>query len=223
MEQTFEWPPLESDPEIFTKYLYQLGMSDEWKVAEIFGLDEDCLGFVPQPCLAAIATFERKSPDGKPGSLDNVVKYYMKQSGKLDNACGIIACLHSVLNNLDSIKIKEESVLAKFIEGTKDLTPAERSNYMEEFKEFQDVHATFANQGQSSHPENQEQVKHHFVAFARGPDGKLIEFDGCKDGPSVIAESCEDFLKTVAAEVTRRLENGIISESISLMALAKNE
>ena len=57
-EGAFEWPPLESNPEVFTDYMHGVGMSKDWQVSEIFGLDEDCLSFVPKPVVSVIATFE---------------------------------------------------------------------------------------------------------------------------------------------------------------------
>ena len=57
----YHWPALESDPQIFTEYMTTLGMSDEWHICEVFGLDDDCLSFVPKPCVGAIVTFERKN------------------------------------------------------------------------------------------------------------------------------------------------------------------
>ena len=58
-EQVFAWPPLESDPEIFTKYLHNIGLDGAWQIGECFGLDPDCLGFVPNPCVAMIVNSER--------------------------------------------------------------------------------------------------------------------------------------------------------------------
>jgi len=98
----FHWPPLESDPEIFSSYMKKIGMATDWNFSEIFGLDDELLMMVPQPCAAVIATIERVDrDDGKPGAGEDapVASFYMKQTGKLDNACGIIACLHSILNN----------------------------------------------------------------------------------------------------------------------------
>jgi len=45
-----------------------------------------------------ILAFERlNKSELKP--IDNqAVDYFMKQSGSLDNACGVIACLHSIFN-----------------------------------------------------------------------------------------------------------------------------
>lgn len=45
----FEWPPLESNPEIFTTYLRQIGLPSDWGICEVYGLDDDLLAFVPQP------------------------------------------------------------------------------------------------------------------------------------------------------------------------------
>jgi len=58
----------------------------------------------------------KKEEDKALGSADNngLVNYYMKQSGTLDNACGIIACLHAALNNLDKIELNNDSILGKF-------------------------------------------------------------------------------------------------------------
>ena len=115
-ESPFEWPPLESNPEVFTDYLHQIGLSPDWIVTQCFGLDDDCLSFVPQPTIAVIATFEATddAESKQLGSMDVTIPYYMKQTGKLDNACGIIACLHAVLNNLDHVTLQPDSILDKF-------------------------------------------------------------------------------------------------------------
>ena len=65
-------------------------------------MDEDLLAMVPQPCVGVIAAIDRENKnDGKPGDGDTstLVPFYMKQTGKLDNACGIIACIHTILNH----------------------------------------------------------------------------------------------------------------------------
>jgi len=65
------------------------------------------------------------------------------------------------------------------------------------------------------------ETKHHFVAFVKGTNNQLIELDGTKDGPAIIDENCEDLLKGVAAEIKRRLGDGKITDSLSLIALCK--
>ena len=136
-EQEYHWPALESDPQIFTDYMRNLGMGTDWQICEVFGLDDDCLGFVPTPCLAAIVTFDRQTKeDSKPGDGDDskIVKFYMKQTGTLDNACGIVACLHAIMNHTDDIQLDSNSVLEKFRRDTKQKSPQERAEYLEEYK-----------------------------------------------------------------------------------------
>ena len=220
----YHWPALESNPEVFTNYMSRLGMSSEWHICEVFGLDDDCLGFVPQPCLGAIVTFERTEnrDDGKPGdgTTSNVVPFYMKQTGTLDNACGIVACLHAIMNHNEDIPLNTDSILDKFYKDTKDLTAEQRASYLEAFTDFKEAHKESASEGQTEAPTSSEKVKHHFVAFIRNSNNQLIELDGTKDGPAIIQEDCDNLLKGVATELQRRLAAGNITESLSLMALA---
>lgn len=46
-KQSFEWPPLESNPDIFTTYMHSIGLGPETAVGEVFGFDEDLLAFLP--------------------------------------------------------------------------------------------------------------------------------------------------------------------------------
>ena len=100
-QEPFNWPPLESNPEIFGNYMRAAGLPEKWTFGEIYGFEEDLLSFVPQPCLAVIinAEFLKKQEDRQRGDPAVANDYYMKQSGTLDNACGIIACIHAILNN----------------------------------------------------------------------------------------------------------------------------
>ena len=142
----------------------------------------------------------------------------MKQTGTLDNACGIIACIHSVLNNLERIQLNPGSLLDRFNKETADMTPSEKAVYLENFTEFKEEHKSHANQGQSDIPE-QDCVKFHFIAFVKSPSNQLIELDGTKTGPVVIEEDCQSLIKGAAQEIKRRLEAGIITEQLSVMAL----
>ena len=57
--ETFRWPPLESNPEVFTDYMRGVGLTAEWAINELYGFDEDLLGMLPQPVMAVIANVER--------------------------------------------------------------------------------------------------------------------------------------------------------------------
>ena len=110
MSEPFAWPPLESNPEIFTEYMHAVGMKKEWAIGEVFGFDEELLAFLPQACyraarlsaqryqqahrpvsvcrpqpvLAVIANVERlkKQEDKARGSSATPASYYMRQTGQ---------------------------------------------------------------------------------------------------------------------------------------------
>ena len=98
-------------------------------------------------------------------------------------------------------------------------TPEQRAADLENFTEFQTVHRGFAAQGQSVQAEEQSDVKHHFTAFVVNSAGQLIELDGCKQGPYVVAENCSDVLRGAVGEIQRRLAAGEVSESLSMITL----
>ena len=106
--------------------MQKLGLPATWGFGEIYGFDEELLMMVPQPCIAVIANVERlkKEEDKAKGDADTQTTFYMKQTGKLDNACGVIACLHGIYNNMgdaeNQIKLAADSVLAKHFDSTKE-------------------------------------------------------------------------------------------------------
>jgi hypothetical protein len=51
-------------------------------------------------------------------------------------ACGIIACLHSVLNNLESITLEDGSILDRFFKAVQAKSPEERALALEAMEEF---------------------------------------------------------------------------------------
>lgn len=103
--EVFDWPPLESNPDVFTDFLENIGVPNDWVVYQCFGLDDDCLQFVPQPVVAVIATFERlvQLEEKERGDPQVETNYFMKQTYKLDYACGVIACIHSIFNNMKEL------------------------------------------------------------------------------------------------------------------------
>lgn len=238
LPSTFCWPPLESNPQVFTDYLHTIGLSPNYGIDEVIGFDEELLNFVPRPVYGIIVAFERtakgrekktEEAEGKTIKNDDHVdktedvKYFMRQSGTLDNACGIIACLHAILNNDEPSlnMIQPDSVLDKFQNTTEGQTPAERCAALEKDVQFQTYHKTFASKGQSKAiTSNQENVKYHFVAFIV-QNGYLFELDGTKKAPNPIGQ-CEDVLRGSIAEMQRRLQDNEVTESLSMMTLQTN-
>lgn len=48
------WAPLESNPDVMTKYLHNVGVSSKWSISDIFGLDDEILNYVQKPVKAII-------------------------------------------------------------------------------------------------------------------------------------------------------------------------
>ena len=145
-ESPFKWPPLESDPEIFNELLGNMGVPKDWGMAEVMGMDEELLAFVPQPCRALILAFEAldksyKTDIPNPGSE---VEYYMKQSPTLDDACGLIAAIHTVLNNLNYIPLLEGSPLKVFHDSVKDMEPKDKATFLENYEPIHSAHTAHA-------------------------------------------------------------------------------
>lgn len=203
------WLPLESNPDVMNKYLYNLGVPDKYQIVDVYGLEPDLLATIPRPVLAVLLLFpcSTKNPDKKPGDVlvqeesgekgepvnDNL--FYVKQI--VTNACGTIALVHSIANNLDKIEL-QEGHLKQFIEKAKSMSPAERGELLEKAEGIMNVHKEVAMEGQTETPEPNEPVNYHFVAFVK-QDGFIYELDGRKPIPiNHGSTSDETFLEDAA-------------------------
>uniref|UniRef100_A0A061SEX6 Ubiquitin carboxyl-terminal hydrolase n=1 Tax=Tetraselmis sp. GSL018 TaxID=582737 RepID=A0A061SEX6_9CHLO len=109
------WLPLESNPEVMTTFLGQLGVdTSKWAFCDIFGLDQELLAMVPQPVLAVLMLFpitdetekaRQKEEDqiSESGQRLSSDVWFTKQT--VGNACGTIGLIHAVANNTDRINI----------------------------------------------------------------------------------------------------------------------
>lgn len=146
----------------------------------------------------------------------------MKQTKRLDNACGIIACLHAIYNNVDQVKVEPDSVLDQFIKLASAKTPLEKAQELDKFVEFKKAHKSFADKGQSeaiTKTGQDKQVRHHFIAFVVNQQKQLVLLDGLINGPLVIQENCDDVLRGSIKFVQQKLEEGKISDQLSMMTL----
>ena len=220
----FRWPPLESNPEVFANYLHSIGLPTTFSIGEVFGFDEDLLAFIPQPVLGIIVCYERLIPKSQyreqdKGSPDNYdkVSWYMHQSGTLDNACGIIACIHAIFN-CPLVTLDPSTTLGAYKQRVETFTPTDRKTALEQDTAFQKAHKKHAAKGQTAAvTSDQSKVKHHFIAYVLNSEGNLVELDGTKAGPVVIGDCDGDLLRGSIREVKGKLERGEISESLSMM------
>ncbi|XP_046679365.1 ubiquitin carboxyl-terminal hydrolase isozyme L3 [Homalodisca vitripennis] len=199
------------DPCLFTfQLLVSVGVPEKWQIVDVYGLDQDLLAVVPRPVVALIFLFptsdkyeeHRISQEGEVQAKGQTVSpdvYYMKQFAQ--NACGTIALLHSIGNNLDKIQLGD-GCLKQFFEDTKQATPEERGEMLMKNAGVINAHQELAQEGQTEAPSPNEPVNFHFVALVC-KDGDLYELDGRKSFPINHGPTTPDSLLEDGAKVIR--------------------
>ena len=226
MNQNFNWPPLESDPEIFSKYCKQLGLASEFQFTELLTLDYQGVQEIPEKVYGVIMAYESGNVQHLLDPIkikdSSFVNFFMKQTNSLDNACGIIACIHTIGNNMEIVQLSPHSILGKFFNSCQEKTPHQRATILEGSNEFKTVHLEFAQQGQSDLCSNQEEVKTHFVTFLV-IQNCLYLLDGCMNGPYLIKENVthETLLDEAIADIKTRLQAGNVTENLNIMFFEK--
>jgi len=223
------WIPLESNPEVMTKFVHKLGVPEKWSLCDVYSLDQEILATLSPPVLAIILLYpmspesenyksELETKEKETGATSNSV-YHLIQY--ISNACGTIALIHSIANNLDQIKL-QDGELKKFLDETKDMTSAKRGEKLVEAKGISDIHKEIAGLGQTEIPES-GQVFHHFVAFVH-KEGSIYELDGRKPYPINHGTSCADTFLVDAARVCREyMKRDPENVQFSIIALAASE
>ncbi len=231
------WPPLESDPYIFNEYFHSIGMKKDVYFKELLSLVEySAFLSINGPLLGVILNYSRNEiPKGaeapKEGEVpkeevfpkESSVPYFMRQTAKLDNACGLIAALHCFGNSKNGeLKFEPGSILETFFNKAKTLSPLDRAKLLEDYDDFKKAHEHFSGKGQTNIA---TQVKNdyvgHYICFVN-VKGKLIEFDGIKEAPSIIKENVNDsnFLDETLKEILKRIKNKVIKEQCNVMVVA---
>lgn len=224
---TFNWAPLESDPMIFNDYFKKIGLPENFNFNELYTIDYKEVQPIEGQVLSVIINFEKINENpylrNPLNYVDyNTVPFYMKQTGELDYACGLIAAMHGIGNNLANIPLVPDSILSNFFENSKVLTPEQRAELLCNNNQMKNAHDQHAQMGQS-HAEHPSDVKNHFNSFNL-VNGKIYEFDGTQQGVYLIKENVtnESFFDETLAEISSRLTNQNITESLSILFLTQN-
>ncbi|XP_050686420.1 ubiquitin carboxyl-terminal hydrolase isozyme L3-like isoform X1 [Eriocheir sinensis] len=225
------WLPLESNPAVMNKFLGGLGVPESWTIHDVYGLDEEMLGMVPQPVGAVILLypfsdtqedFKKKQEEEQETEGAEVPEnvYFMKQF--VGNACGTVALIHAIANNRDKIQLTD-GALKEFLEKTESMSPEEKGHALEADNGISKAHEESAQEGQTEAPDREAQVNEHFVAFVH-VDGKLFEFDGRRKFPINHGSSSADSILGDAAKVCRQYMDRQPEESrFAVVALACSE
>lgn len=227
-----KWVPLESNPEVITKFARKLGLPTNWAFVDVLGLDPEFLAMVPSPVAAVLLLFpvsgnyenfvkQRSHEIESGGQVVSAKVFFMKQTIK--NACGAMALLHSLANSVDHISFEEGSLVKKFLDATKDMNPDERGTYLEQCKEIAEVHEEFAKQGQTQAPNANENVDLHFITLGNA-DGHLYDLDGRKPFPFNCGPTTMDsFLKDASQVCKDYMARDPENLNFSVVALAKTD
>jgi ubiquitin carboxyl-terminal hydrolase L3 len=99
--------PLESDPEIFTDLMRNLGVAPSFRFIDVWSLEDSVLAFIPRPVLALVLVlpncpaYEEQFAQGQTVGVSDGAVFWLKQT--IHNACGLYAILHAVCNRPEVI------------------------------------------------------------------------------------------------------------------------
>lgn len=208
--------PLESNPEVFTKFARQLGLLPAYGFADIYSLSNpELLGFLPRPVKAIILLFpiseatevaKNSAPianeDKDAVQKDKPEKTVIWYKQTIKNACGLYALLHCLSNNkglLDGQCQLNKFLLNHPVENGKfedDLTDEFIFNISEKYS------SNFS-EGDTRAPEAHEDVNLHFITFVE-VSGKLWELDGRRaSGAHKLGEASKDALDLADQKIIR--------------------
>lgn len=132
-----------------------------------------------------------------------------------------MALVHSVLNNLDTIKLND-GVLKSYYTKAQNLTPEERGKLLEADDAFTNSHQELAQEGQTAADPNEE-VNHHFISLVN-KDGTLYELDGRKSFPIEHGATTEEtFLKDAVVVCKEFMARDPTEIRFTILALVPNQ
>ncbi|KAF9488680.1 cysteine proteinase [Pleurotus eryngii] len=231
------WIPLECNPEVLTLWAKKAGLiTSQTQFEDIYGLDDELLGMVPQPVKAVILLFplngsiiaKRQDEDAKiKAEGQPISRRLYAVDAQIGNTCSTMALLPSLHS---PVAFVPESPLAKFIDQCQ-----EHAHLLETTPLFTNIHAETANTGQTSAVEADMNTDLHFTVFVSAPEAefrkmaksardnasgmRLVELDGGRVGP-IDRGPCNDLLTDVANYVKKEYITSSSSVQFSMLALA---
>ena len=165
--------------------------------------------------------FKLYNPFQLPLRLSDDIFYLDQCEGHLDNACGTIAVIHSLLNHRDMVGLTgTDSPIENYYQKAKDTTNfTDRGRALDADEKVAEIHNSLVAKGQSRMV-SCEKVCHHFVSLVEFRN-HLVELDGAyNDGPYVVEElKGGDFLERAIEFIKKKYMDHIGGIQFSLMAL----
>ena len=209
----YKWHPLISDTNIFNNYFHNCGIPEFIGFDEIlsFEIKENFIeGFPIFGVIAAVDYLKPSNKIYKNNKIKNNDVYFIKQTNELDLACGLIAVLNVIGNNLNKIILEKQSLLDVFFENTKSLNFNQRSKYLENYKELKELHYIYSNNNYKNNEENKSSNNnkktskknnedeidddidkndklYHFISYTI-IGNKIYEFDGFNKKPNMVED-----------------------------------
>ncbi|CAG8385331.1 unnamed protein product [Penicillium salamii] len=212
--------PLESDPQIFTSLMHNLGVPQSYKFIDIWSLEADELDNLRssiQNRIEALILILPDCPAYAEQRIEQIPKegmIWLKQT--INNACGLYAILHCICNILDTEEIGSfVDHLLKEI-----LISADPANYMQNSPELDSIYRNAALSGSSEPPAAEDEVDHHYICLVKC-EGCLFELDGDRTGPMYrgSVKDDEDALSELGCNVLKMYMNSCPEGGFSLLAL----
>jgi ubiquitin carboxyl-terminal hydrolase L3 len=229
------WVPLESNPEMLNQFAHGVGLPSEFNFVDVYGVDEGLLMMVPRPCLAVTLLFDCSSEPIRSykAEQDKHIKeagqtiskdiFYMDQF--VGNACGTIATMHAIGNNLAFLNLPEDCPLNSFFTSVTGMEPDKIGLALADASDIHGQSEASASGGQTAAPEATAKTDCHFICFVAA-EGEVYELDGNKSFPinhGAIPEG-GDLLSAAAATIkTKFMDTDPTSMSFNMMALVQGE
>ncbi|WVQ69027.1 uncharacterized protein L199_007239 [Kwoniella botswanensis] len=222
MEDPSGWSLTESDPQVFTQLLKDLGVKG-LQVDDLYSLDEATLSTL-KPIHALIFLFKYVEPSASESEGTSGVEVDPLDTGVwfanqvINNSCGTVAALNAVMNiptqesqhAEESIELGEElGNLREFGAGMESL---DLGHLISSSPHIREVHNSFSKSSPfsmdpSAFPEREEEDAYHFIAYLP-INGILYELDGLRRNPimhSPIDEENGDWLNNARETVEGRI------------------
>ncbi|RNF00877.1 ubiquitin carboxyl-terminal hydrolase [Trypanosoma conorhini] len=227
------WLPIESNPNVMNAYLKALGVTNpKVEFCDVYGLEPDLLGFVPRPVFAMLLLYpispEMDAGDAKAMEMcaaeanEFVAKndiFFSRQT--VENACGTMAILHAVMNNLDCVgDLRKDSPLDYLLTVGLNKMPEGRASLIESSSELDAAHMEASVGGVTPNQAIDASIDLHFTCFVHAK-GQCVELDGRKPHP-LLHGACagnEEFVKVAAEAIQAKMSRDAGSLRFNIIAL----